>query len=583
MNNGVRLHTHVLLMLVLLLSVVSLQPFTNSAAAQSDCPVTRLIVGEQGRVLPGASNRVRAEPSTSGAELGRLEGGTVFTVLDGPVCSGGFNWWQVQTDNLTGWTAEGTADEYFLEPIASDATPIPTLDLDNIEAAPCDTADVPAPRLVVGTFGQVASSTPSRMRAAPSTSGAEVIQIDGFAQFVVLGGPVCGDGYNWWLVEHVGFTGWIAEGTGSDYFVEPIAATATPTATRTPLPTNTPTVTRTPTITFTPSITPTPTITPTFTPVPVVDAQLVSWSADDRWLAVTTLDALYVFDTSDFSLVPRTFAADTFYTSIAFSPTDPNLLMTVEFDPQGEAEVWDVETGEVVEVVTLTERLEEDSAQIFDLNFSEDGTLLGFATFYSVGIVEVGSWERRFTLLVTGAVAADLSADGTLLAFAGWRFDSTPANEVIVYPSDDPTTPTLFDRSVITQPVHNIAISPDNTRVAIGDVIGNIQSWSIETGERTSFIRGEGTSVSNINRGIVFAPDSSTLISIEGQPRGTLRVYSLPDLQQLDVYIVTNGASEIWDAAFSISGQYIALATSAGVQIIEAETLEVAADLVLKR
>lgn len=91
-------------------------------AAQSPCPdvvAPRLIIGVEGRVLPGDTNRMRAEPTTSSANVGRIPGGEIFTVLAGPVCADGFNWWQVNYNGRIGWTVEGDAEGYWLQPLIS--------------------------------------------------------------------------------------------------------------------------------------------------------------------------------------------------------------------------------------------------------------------------------------------------------------------------------------------------------------------------------------------------------------------------------------------------------------------------------
>jgi hypothetical protein len=82
-----------------------------------------------------------------------------------------------------------------------------------------------APRLMLGGSGQVAftDGTPSRLRAAPNTSATVVGQMPEGTRFSVMGAPVCGMGYRWWPVQTPdGLSGWVAEGTPSEYWVEPV-------------------------------------------------------------------------------------------------------------------------------------------------------------------------------------------------------------------------------------------------------------------------------------------------------------------------------------------------------------------------
>jgi WD40 repeat protein len=91
--------------------------------AQSVCSLLpRLQPGQQGQVVSGGANRVRALPGKQNKLLGQLELGSVFQVLEGPVCADGYNWWHVQSNSVVGWTAEGADKEYWLSPL-SESTP----------------------------------------------------------------------------------------------------------------------------------------------------------------------------------------------------------------------------------------------------------------------------------------------------------------------------------------------------------------------------------------------------------------------------------------------------------------------------
>jgi|GEM_PF-2594218 len=99
-----------LLLIVLLLSV-------NVIVAQEadDCPATRLTVGDYGYVNTQDPINIRAKPNDD--RLGQLQQWQSFKVIDGSACEVGFRWRQVETDRLTGWVAEGTDEDYWLEPV----------------------------------------------------------------------------------------------------------------------------------------------------------------------------------------------------------------------------------------------------------------------------------------------------------------------------------------------------------------------------------------------------------------------------------------------------------------------------------
>lgn len=102
-----------------ILVVMTLLTSTAVSMAQADCPgapLPRLTIGGQGVVTPGSANNVRETPTTSGVLLGQLPAGARFSVIDGPTCADGYNWWQISGNGLTGWTVEGQGADYYLEP-----------------------------------------------------------------------------------------------------------------------------------------------------------------------------------------------------------------------------------------------------------------------------------------------------------------------------------------------------------------------------------------------------------------------------------------------------------------------------------
>ena len=53
----------------------------------------------------------------SAATVGSIPGEAMFSVVGGPVCADGYTWWQVTYEGVTGWTAQGSASEYWVEPV----------------------------------------------------------------------------------------------------------------------------------------------------------------------------------------------------------------------------------------------------------------------------------------------------------------------------------------------------------------------------------------------------------------------------------------------------------------------------------
>ena len=173
----------------------------------------RLVAGGQGRVTsyPNQPNRLRVSPDFNAQVIGYVPVGAVFSVVNGPYCAQGSQWFLVSYNGITGWTGEGNGyGTYWLEPISA----TPSCVLPN--------------RLVAGGYGRVTPGLPNVVRSAPGTSatGSNSVvigQIPAGGVFYVLSGPVCGsDGRSWWQVNYNGLTGWTAEGEGyGNYWVEP--------------------------------------------------------------------------------------------------------------------------------------------------------------------------------------------------------------------------------------------------------------------------------------------------------------------------------------------------------------------------
>jgi hypothetical protein len=103
----------------------SLPPLPQGVGANI-CPGTQpsmLMPGRVGRVSTksAAPNRVRDEAAT-GNVVGQIPSGGYFDVIAGPKCINDMAWFQVKAENgVEGWMGEGTADEYWVEPLVQDA------------------------------------------------------------------------------------------------------------------------------------------------------------------------------------------------------------------------------------------------------------------------------------------------------------------------------------------------------------------------------------------------------------------------------------------------------------------------------
>lgn len=84
-----------------------------------NAPTSRLKIGDLAYVTkdPPIPNRVRKDPNREAEVLGYITPGGSMEILEGPTCSDGWVWWKVKNADLTGWTAEGDPETYWLVPL----------------------------------------------------------------------------------------------------------------------------------------------------------------------------------------------------------------------------------------------------------------------------------------------------------------------------------------------------------------------------------------------------------------------------------------------------------------------------------
>jgi len=86
-------------------------------------PDTRVKEGDQIIVARLMDNlRIRSEPTINSEKIGSLTTGAKLIILGGPSCADNYLWWLIKTENgLIGWVAEGSRENYYLEPVSKNA------------------------------------------------------------------------------------------------------------------------------------------------------------------------------------------------------------------------------------------------------------------------------------------------------------------------------------------------------------------------------------------------------------------------------------------------------------------------------
>jgi hypothetical protein len=187
-------------------------------------PGSRLALEARGAILPGFELPLTQVPG--GVTVKTLPAGTRFTVARGPRCHENQTWWEVVTDEgEAGWLAEASVSGYFLgtiddlvaaEQANQPPTATPPLAVGNSH---CEGA--PSSRVTVGMTAEVVSSVPLRLRSGP---GADFVDsLEQGTRFSVVGGPECQGGFTWWSIQlEDGRSGWSAEGSRNEYFMQPV-------------------------------------------------------------------------------------------------------------------------------------------------------------------------------------------------------------------------------------------------------------------------------------------------------------------------------------------------------------------------
>jgi len=177
---------------------------------------------EVGEVIELANGvRIREEPGRDGLVLTVAPIDTPVTVLSAEAeCIDNYNWRLVSVVvagfRYEGYMAEGTSgtpSEIFVE--------FPTPDPDTVCAAPMGVS--------VGDQRRVRyeDGIPKALRAVPGRDGELLFTLVDGVPFEIVGGPVCANGENYWLVRilsNIPATGWFPQGPRPNYWSEPFTS-----------------------------------------------------------------------------------------------------------------------------------------------------------------------------------------------------------------------------------------------------------------------------------------------------------------------------------------------------------------------
>jgi uncharacterized protein YraI len=550
------------------LGLMLLLAFAGAAAMQGtgtddDCGLpTRLVVGQSTFLNSTTPNRLRDQPSTSGAQIGQIFNDQNMLLLEGPVCAEGFTWWRVEYKGDTGWTVESSSDDYFMDGVP--VTPVgPVTGTPAATGTPTSTPVSPATgdcglptRLFQGQFAFLNSTTPNRLRDQPSASGALIGQVFNDQNLILLEGPVCAEGFTWWRIDYKGDIGWTVESSSDDYFMDGVAATETP------LPTSTPTITPTPS----------PTATPAF--IGFMEPREAVWTSDGSQIVVSTENSgLFIFDADNLDAPPVQLLEEQFIESLAAHPTQPELVALIMTSPKSDASSYRV---------VLFDIANDEETELID--FSQEG--------FASGLQFAAERPRLMYIENGNLVGRDLDSDDEFLVFRPSLTESDFFNFVAISADGETyaATSALDDyrfSDVYTGPygmnpiqieigggigdLAGLALNSDGSTVAVGTVNASLSAWTLPDLELSEFLRRIESTTSNTINAMIF-DQQGRLITAESDPQAVIRVYSMPSMTLFNTYN-PRGFTTARDVSLSPDGTQMAVVLDDVVHIVDVATM----------
>jgi WD40 repeat protein len=280
--------------------------------------------------------------------------------------------------------------------------------------ADCAGADYLPSRLAGGMYAEVTPGRPNNVRSEPTTSADIVFTIAAGEVVYVTSAPVCADGYVWWQVGHDGIDqiedfGWTAEGVDGEYWLEPVLQPIDLPAARQPITLEN---------------------VSQLQQIAQVEYGLVNaivWSPDGRYVAISSVGAIWVYDTftpgSDpIRITPNPLDTNQ-TTNLAFGFDNVSLLVGGAFAPLNEPsyamiQQFDVSAGEDSPVTYLNLH---DLGLAFGAAVSPDMTRFAFPT--QAGSIQLYEYPAATFLYEVGEMAVLGSVifgeTGTVLATSG--------------------------------------------------------------------------------------------------------------------------------------------------------------------
>ena len=203
----------------------------------------------------------------------------------------------------------------------------------------------------------------------------------------------------------------------------------------------------------------------------------------------------------------------------------------------------------------------EGAGGINDVAFTPNGeVLVGGGSDGALHLWDL-SHDRLITSTASGhsqpIIDVELSGDGRLLATLG-------RDQLIRLWTLGRNHPLARERGVSGQSAKGLAISPDGSRIAVGDDAGGVQVWHLQGGPEPLMLAGHGRQV----WAVAFSPDGTLLAS--GDRSGEVRLWDLPSGALR--WSAAVGQGSVWSLGFIDNGRRLLSASDSGVTLRTVET-----------
>jgi len=326
--------------------------------------------------------------------------------------------------------------------------------------------------------------------------------------------------------------------------------------------------------------------------VRLANTRAASFSPDGKLVAAASPNerVAALFDVATGKEVRRTAPYGFSFTAVAFSPTNPRLVVSSSMEQSSNCyEVWDVEREKPLSAmlgtphfgrmsftcdgkqmvcfqggqVVVCDAITCDRIRVLGdlsalghsrrcLALSPDGSRMAYRSDQeTVKVTDFRSGHAISEIRGHKTDVLALSPDGRLLASASSEgdpvvllWDTSSGREVRALPAGE------------NAGVTSIAVSPDGRLLACGASDGIVRVWSLEDPQSSQRLKGHEAGI----RSVAFSPDARHLAS--GGDDGTIRLWDVKSGHETQVLTVHR--DQVWDVSFSCDGRLLASASLDG-------------------